>query len=254
MYACGEAGLPQQINCSGKPWRLETVFKHDFFACTGRYLCEQTDERVVLKIGRLQSFWGIPCVWIGRFLHNREIKILKRLDDLDQVPKIIKTFGRNGLIYHYIAGKTLDEKPNLPDDFFGQSQALLEKIHQRNICYMDLNKRGNIIVGTDGRPYLIDFQISWCLPAKWCRRLLQREDLYHLLKHKRRFRPDLLTQDEHISAGKPSLLIRVHRVIAWPFQKVRRFILRFLYQKNILNTGPESNRSPENNPRRFLKR
>jgi len=256
MYACGKAGLPQQITCQGKQWELETVFKHDFFACTGRYRCEQTQERIVLKIERLRSFLGTPCAWIGRFLRNREMKIFKQLEDLDQIPQIIKPFGRNGLIYHYIEGITLDEKPDIPDDFFEQLHELLTMIHQKHVCYMDMNKRGNILVGKDGRPYIIDFQISLFLPAKWCNSLrgrFQREDRYHLLKHKRKLRPDLLTPDEEISAKNPSSLIRIHRVITWPFQKVRRLFLRSLYRKNILNPDSTPNRSQENNPARFLK-
>jgi hypothetical protein len=256
MYACGEAGLPKQIYCEGKPWQLDTVFKHDFFACTGRYRNENANKQIVLKISRLQSFLGIPCAWIGHFLRNREIGILRQLDDLDQVPQTIKPFGQNGLVYRYIEGHSLDEKPDLPDDFFEQLQTLLATIHQRKICYMDLNKRGNILAGKDGRPYVIDFQISLCMPARWCNWLrgrFQQEDLYHLLKHKRKLKPDLLTQDEAQSVKKPSLLIHTHRVIARPFQKIRRPVLRYLYRKNILNSNPNSERSPENDPGRFSK-
>lgn len=256
MYACGQAGLPKQIYCEGKPWQLDTVFKHDFFACTGRYRNEQTNEQIVLKISRLQSFFGIPCTWIGHFLRNREMNILRQLDDLDQVPQTIKSSGRNGIVYRYIEGHSLDEKPDLPDDFFDQLQTLLTTIHQRKICYMDLNKRGNILIGKDGRPYVIDFQISLCMPAKWCnwlRGLFQQEDLYHLLKHKRKLKPDLLTPEEQICAKQPSILIRTHRVIAKPFQKIRRPVLRYLYRKKILNLNPNSERSPENDPGRFLK-
>ena len=139
MYACGRAGLPQEINCGGKSWQLETILKHDFFACTGRYHRTQTDEQLVLKISRLQSFLGIPCAWFGRFVRNREVKILKQLEDINQFPNVIKLYGRSGVVYRYIKVKTLDEDPNVPDDFFDQLRALLETIHQRNICYMDLN-------------------------------------------------------------------------------------------------------------------
>ena len=91
--------------------------------------------------------------------------------------------------------------------------------------------------------------------AKWfyrLRRAFQKEDLYHLLKHKRKLRPDLLTEQEHAHVKRPSFLIRLHRVIARPFQKVRRSILRLMYRKNILHYDPTSNRSPENNPGRFF--
>lgn len=256
MYACGEVGLPKQIFCQERAWQLDTVFKHDFFACTGRYQCEQTQELIVLKINRLRPFLYIPLASIGRFLCEREMNVLKQLQDIEQVPQLIKPYGRNGFIYRYIEGKSLDEKPELPDDFFDQLENVLTAIHQQNVCYMDMNKRGNILIGTDNKPYIIDFQISLFLPAKWCNGLkekFRREDLYHLFKHKRRLRPDLLTQDERASSKRTSRLISAHRVIAKPFQKVRRSILRLLYKKNILKSNSESDRSPENDPSRFMK-
>lgn len=256
MYACGQAGLPKVIFCLGKQWQLDTLFKHDFFACTGCYLNKETGKKVVLKFSRLRSFLGFPLAWIGRFLRNREMKILLQLKGIEQVPSIIKPYGRNGLIYHYIEGKSLDEKPDIPNEYFDKLQTLLDKIHQCHICYMDMNKRGNILLGDDGEPYIIDFQISLFLPGKWSdrlRQIFQREDNYHLLKHKRKLRPDLLSEQEHQNAKRTSLLIRIHRSIAGPFQKVRRLILRFMYKKKILHADSTSDRSPENNPDRFLK-
>ncbi|MCI0499260.1 MAG: hypothetical protein L0Y36_06235 [Planctomycetales bacterium] len=256
MYACGEVGLPPRITCSGLQWRLVTVFKHDFFACTGKYQSELTQEECVLKVSRLQPFFGIPLDGVGQFLRNRELNILRRLQDIDQVPHIIKPYGCNGLLYRLIEGQSLDERPTLPDDFFGQLRTLLQTIHQRNICYIDMNKRGNILVGKDGRPFLIDFQISLHLPATWCgflRRALQREDNYHLLKHNRKLRPDLLTPEEMVRSRKPSILIRVHRVITHPYRQLRRALLRSLYKAHILTADSASSGSPENNPRRFLR-
>jgi hypothetical protein len=256
MYACGQAGLPQQINCNGKQWRLSAIFKHDFFACTGQYQCEQTPEQLILKISRLQPFMGISCARLGRFLCNHELNILRQLEGIDQVPQIIKPFGHNGFLYRYIEGQSLDEKPDLPDDFFDQLRTLLQTIHQRNVCYMDMNKRGNILIGKDGRPYLIDFQISLFLPAAWCgflRTAFQREDDYHLLKHNRKLRPDLLTQEETIRSRQTSWLIQIHRAVAHPYRHIRRALLRFLYKVRILTPDTTSHRSPENDPRRFLR-
>lgn len=254
MYACGRVGPPKVIECLGRDWELETVYKHDFFACTGRYLCIQTQERVVLKINRVQSFFGIPFVWIGRFLCKRETEIIRRLKGVGCVPNVIKRYGKTGFVYDYIEGQSLDEYPAVPDDFFDDLKDLLGRIHRRKICYMDMNKRGNIIVGKDGRPSLIDFQISMFLPGKLCgplRRAFQKEDFYHLLKHKRRFRPDILTELEDAHVKCPSVMIRIHRFVACPFQRVRRPILGFLYRKKILKSELSSNRSPENDPRRF---
>lgn len=60
---------------------------------------------------------------------------------------------------------------------------------------MDSNEPENILFGDDGHAYLIDFQTSWGRrpnegrwPERWWLALLQREDLYHVLEHKR---PDM---------------------------------------------------------------
>lgn len=254
MYACGKAGLPESISVNGLQYNLDVLFKHDFFACTGRFVCSANGEKIVLKISRLQPFCGIPLNWLGRLLRHHEFCILSRLQDLQQVPQIACKFGKNGLIYRYIDGHSLDERPHMPDEFFVELEQLLKTVHAKGICYLDLNKRGNILLGQDQRPYLIDFQISLCLP-KWLGFIangLQKEDMYHLLKHKRRFRPDLMTSQEKLLSRKVSVAIGIHRFISRPFRDIRRWILRKLYQLNVL-VRPEGERSPENDPSRFLR-
>lgn len=256
MYACGQAGPPQEITCCGKTWKLETLFKHDFFACTARYQCTESNEFAVLKIGRVVPFLGLPLRWLGAGLCKRELKVLRQLQDIDQVPQIIGSFGRTGFLYQYIDGKSLDERPALPDSFFDKLMDLIRQIHTHDICYVDMNKRGNILLGDDNRPHLIDFQISKYLPGrifKPLRNYLQKEDIYHLLKHKRKFRPDLLTDEENERLARVSLPIRLHRAITGPLRDLRRAFLRYLYQKNILRTDSTADRSPENDPSRFLK-
>lgn len=256
MFACGEAGLPASITLGGKCYRLDTTFKHDFFACTGRFCCPDTGQRVVLKMNRVRSFLGIPLSWLGHFLRNRELKFLQLLGDIDNVPTASGAFGRNGLIYKYIEGKSLDERPDIPDHFFSELEKLMALLHSRNICYMDLNKRGNILVGTDKRPYLIDFQISVLLRAPWLsffRKAFQKEDLYHLFKHKRKFRPDLMSRQELLQSRRISWLIRIHRFVTYPFRQSRRWLLRKLYSSKMLEFKLGGLRTPENNPARFLK-
>jgi len=158
LYACGGAGLPQTAFLAGQQWILCHTYKHDFFAATGLY--KSSDEptvHIVLKISRIQPFFGFPTGWIGRFLKRREYCLLKQLQSLDQVPRLIGEYGRNGFAYQFIEGRTLDEKPELPDNFFNNLKLLLHKIHQQGICYIDFNKRGNILLGADSRPYMIDF-------------------------------------------------------------------------------------------------
>jgi hypothetical protein len=260
LYACGKEGLPKDITLDRRQYRHIRTFKHDFFAATGCYepIADNPPDSsgrsapVVLKINRTQPFCGIPLAWLGRGLSKREVQILTQLQDLDQVPRLAGSWGPNGFVYQYIEGRSLDERPPIPDGFFEDLETLLNQIHQRHICYIDLNKRGNILVGSDGRPYLIDFQISmaWKRHGRMCC-LLQREDRYHLLKHKRRLRPDLLSPEQRKDSYRKSTWIRIHRAAAWPFRVLRRGIMRWLYKHGYLQGLIDPDSSPENNPNRF---
>ena len=255
MLACGEKGLPETVSIDGYTWHRRKTFKHDFFACTGLYGRDDSPQKLVLKLGRTQSFLGLPMCWLGRMLCRRERKIIDQLRDIDQLPKLLDTFD-NGLAYHYIEGQSLDERPILPDHFFYHLGKLLDAIHRRNICYVDMNKRGNILIGKDHRPYLIDFQISLYLPRHWSgflKHAFQKEDRYHLLKHKRRFRPDLLKPDEWERLDRKSLSIRIHRAIGGNLRDARRWLLRLLYRKQLLKPDLETLRTPENDHTRFLR-
>ena len=256
LYACGTVGLPKTAFIAGRQWALRRTYKHDFFAATGLYesLEDVADhippQRVVLKISRVQSFLGLPTAWFGRYLKNREYRFLQQLQSIDQVPQLVGEYGRNGFVYRYIEGWSLDEKPSLPDTFFDDLKGLLRRIHQSGMCYVDFNKRGNILIGSDGRPYLIDFQI--CMkPFRFWRKMLQREDFYHLLKHKRRLRPDLLTENEKAISLHRSPAIRVHRFLTIPLRTLRRRLLALLYRKQILTLDDDVEPTPENDPSRF---
>ncbi len=260
LYACGREGLPKEITFGRRHYRQVRTFKHDFFAATGCYepIADNPQDPadsacpLVLKINRTQPFCGLSLAWLGRGLSSHEIRILETLKDLDQVPKPAGMWGPNGFVYPYIEGRSLDEKPPIPDRFFEDLEELLNQIHQRQVCYIDLNKRGNILVGADGRPYLIDFQISmaWKRHGRMCR-VLQREDQYHLLKHKRRLRPDLLSKAQRKDSYRKSAWIRLHRAIAWPFRFLRRQMMRSLYKHGYLQDHTDPDSSPENNPNRF---
>jgi serine/threonine protein kinase len=123
----------------------------------------------------------------------------------------------------------------VPDGFFKQLQSLFDKIHQRDIAYVDTNKPQNILIGADGRPHLIDFQISWDLHMLgnwWLSRLIlrhfQNEDRYHLLKHRRRMRPDEMTPGELARSRRQSALLRLHRLLFRPWFHLRRRTLQRL--------------------------
>lgn len=273
LKACGREGLPSQITLRGQPYLLQKVFKHDFFAATALYISNNDLQlsgvagaslpgKVVLKLNRPAPFLGLPLNWLGQTLNQHEYGNLRRLQTVKGVPRLLGRWGACGFLYEYIAGRTLDEKPDLPDDFFDLLQDLLRGIHARGMAYIDLNKRGNIILGDDSRPHLIDFQISWCgcfglggldHLCQPLLSLLQREDWYHLAKHKRRFRSDLMTSDEIAASRHRSIWVSLYGALTRPLTRLRRAVLGTLYRKGHLATGDVTERHPETDPSRWAK-
>jgi len=256
LYACGKKGMPGQIAVGDGEYHLCEVLKHDFFAATGLYKLNGQSQsvqsskaaKVILKIDRQQHFLGLPLSWVGRILCRHEIFMLNFLGGLRGIPRFISCYGRNGFVYEYIEGKTLAQSSDLPDGFFDELFELLEQIHRRNISYLDFNKRGNIICGADKKPYLIDFQISmrigdrnliWKRLSRNLRDILKRADIYHLYKHKRQLCPDSLRPEEKQLSHCPGRWIRLHRVIARPFKKLRRGLLKYLYSKGVIAPDKE---------------
>lgn len=228
LRALGKSDLPESFSLGGKAYRREKTIKHDFFAATGFYLSD-TGERVVLKVGRTQDYAGVPLLWLGRWLCKREMRFYRACQDLPNVPALLGQVGKTGLVHACVAGRPLSKEHPIPDGLFDELFALLDTLHRRNIAYVDTNKPQNILQGDDGHPHLIDFQISFDLHdfgnnfiTRAILRRLQKEDRYHILKHKRKLRPDLLTETEKAAAKQVSWFIKAHRFITRPYFLIRR--------------------------------
>jgi hypothetical protein len=117
-------------------------------------------------------------------------------------------------------------------------------LHARGLACCDLNKRSNIVVTQDGRPGLIDFQISivhkpdalwpWEPLSYWLVRYLQRMDLYHLYKHKRRLAKAELRPEELALSRRPGMLAALHRRLVTPLRQIRRAFLMRLHRSGRL--------------------
>jgi hypothetical protein len=240
MRALGEAGLPETVQVQGRPLRLVRTVKHDFHAATGFY-GDDGGVRAVVKVGRDASFAGLPLWRVGRWLCRREMRFYERLADVGSVPALLGAVGRTGFAHAFVPGRPLAETRPVPDGYFDLLQQVVAEVHRRGIAYVDANKPENFLVGNDGRPYLIDFQISvglgrWARtrPGRWWIGRLQQEDVYHVRKHKRRLRPDELTAQERALADHRSPLIRTYRVLSRPYFLVRRPLLRWLRRSGRL--------------------
>jgi serine/threonine protein kinase len=164
LRALGRDELPARIQVADSHYEHLRTYKHDFFAATGLY--SGPGGCVILKVGRTAPLAGVPMEWLGRFLAEHEEVVYQAVHDLPGVPRYLGRWEHTGLIHEYVEGHPLQPRERVDDLFFPRLAALLDALHKRNIAYVDLEKRENIIVDDEGQPHLIDFQISWYWPGR----------------------------------------------------------------------------------------
>ena len=127
---------------------------------------------------------------VARVLLARELRALERLEGLEGVPRVLES-RRGELLRSFQAGVALSATDELALDFFERLAELVHEVHARGVCHNDLHKEQNVIVGLDGRPALVDFQLasSHRLGSR-VQISRAREDLRHVEKHRRRYLRD----------------------------------------------------------------
>ncbi|MDX1480251.1 MAG: hypothetical protein R3315_01165 [Woeseiaceae bacterium] len=163
--------------------------------------------------------------WFARRLLAREAGALALLESIPQTPDVVDV-SRDRLVRTWIDGRPLQVARSRDPDFYRQAMRLLRGIHAAGVVHNDLAKEPNLLVDAAGQPAIIDFQIA-LFPRRRHRlfRLLGREDLRHMLKHKRTYCPQHLTARERAILATPSLLSRVLRQT---FKPVYYFVTRRL--------------------------
>jgi hypothetical protein len=212
-----------------------TLLKEDFFAVT-RLVREPDGRAIVLKETRTRPLASLRIRAVDRWLSRRESRLYEVAAAVPGVPAFLGRPGPVTYAHHYVEGTTLDRHAGrVSDSFFADLERIIGGLHALGMAYVDLGKDENVIVGEDGRPYLIDFQISVRLPRSKLARLLlgpivrrlQAEDRYHLAKQKQVYRPDLLTERNRETLARRSLLNRLHRAVVKPAYNVLvRHVLR----------------------------
>lgn len=240
MRALGRDEPPPAFLLDGRRYTRTTIVKHDFWAATAFYLADD-GTRAVAKINRRTPLCGLSLDFIGRWLCRREMRFYASMADLHNVPALLGRLGETGFIHAFTPGRPLRKDDRVSDSFFPELQTVLAEIHRRGIAYVDANKPENILLGEDGRPHLIDFQISYDLHelGDWffnraLLRRMQAEDVYHILKHKRRLRPDQLTPDELVRVTRRSWVIRLHRWLTRPYFLIRRGAMKKLRESGAI--------------------
>ena len=169
--------------------------------------------------------WSRP---LARWLLAREARALAALDGVESIPAI-RSLGVDKLQREYIEGQPMQDAKPADPAYFREALRLLRQLHRSGVVHNDLAKEPNWIVTTEGRPALIDFQLAAFMPRRgWWFRLLAREDIRHLLKHKRSYCPDRLTARQQqllanpsgpsriwMGVFKPVYLVVTRRLLGW---------------------------------------
>jgi len=156
---------------------------------------------------------------LARRLAAREAKALRALDGLPDVAQLRGWDGKL-LMRSWIPGAPLQTVGADDPRFFDALRRLVVRLHRRNVVHNDLAKQPNVLVQPDGRPALVDFQLAAVhrRRGRWFR-LCGREDLRHLLKHKRRYFESLLTPRERAILATPSgparIWMRTGKPVYW---------------------------------------
>jgi RIO-like serine/threonine protein kinase len=176
-----------------------TVLKQDLFGSVSRI--EGPDGPRVLR----DTAAARPqLMWLARRLARREARALERLAGLPGTPRL-QSFDGTRLLRQWIDGAPMQRARPAAAGYYREALALLRAIHRAGVTHNDLAKETNWLVTPQGRPALVDFQLALVHRRRGALfRSLAREDLRHLLKHKRTYRPQALTARQRRILERPA--------------------------------------------------
>jgi len=199
------------------------LLKKDVFGET--WLQGHRDGRTILRDAR-PARRGVR--WLARRLLRREARALAILDGLAGVPRLFRA-GARTLEREYLYGTPMHEARPTDRRYFREALRTVRRMHRKGVVHNDLAKEPNFLVTEGGKPAIVDFQIALYSPGRGpVFRLLAREDVRHLLKHKRTYCPNLLTERQKrmlaspalparlwMATGKPVYLFVTRRILGW---------------------------------------
>jgi predicted Ser/Thr protein kinase len=149
--------------------------------------------------------------WFARAAAAREARALVALAGLEGVPQLI-AWADGILDRTYMEGAPMQQAQPADPGYFREAHQLLKRIRRRGVAHNDLAKEPNWLQREGGKPAVVDFQLAWVSQNRGrLFRLLAREDLRHLLKHKRSYCPELLTPVERRVLGRRSWIASAWR-------------------------------------------
>jgi RIO-like serine/threonine protein kinase len=141
---------------------------------------------------------------VGRFLVWREEKAYRRLRGMKGIPVLYRILDGMALVMERIPGQSLEElekKKRLPKSFFDALEAIVEDAHARGVAHCDLKRAPNILLGSDGAPYIVDWSAAVSrtelslFPFNLIYRRLLLDDLHAITKVQLRHCPEEISKE-----------------------------------------------------------
>lgn len=208
----------KSIKISDIPRYRREVLREPSSTRPALYVIQKDDVRAVVK-----DFSPNRCLYrniVGRFLIWRESKAFTRLKGLKGVPRYFRSVDGIALILEEIPGQNIEEaekEKRLPKEFFVELKRVVEGIHARGLAHCDLKRAPNILLGYNGKPYIVDWSASISetefriFPLNLLYRRFLLDDFNAITKIQLRHCPEDVTLEEkknYAYRSRPEKLIR----------------------------------------------
>jgi len=160
----------------------------------------------------------------------REKKAYERLKGLKGVPILYRAIDGLALVIEAIPGNNIEAMETvakLSDNFFEDLRVLVDNIHERGLAHCDLKRAPNIILGDDGKPYIVDWAASISkrefgfFPLYLIYEMFIQDDLNAIIKIRLKHHPGNVTPEEKNQYAHRSMSEKVIRYIK---DKIKDFL------------------------------
>ncbi len=201
--------MKQDTDVSLHRFRPVAMLKSDHFSSVTRgfWRTQAGEVEAVLRKFDDVPWWTRP---IARFFARNEIRALERLCD-SAVGPVLLARGKGFLVRSWVEALPMHlAAPKNDVQFFKGAKKILRTMRHAGVVHNDLAKQQNWLRDSEGNPRVTDFQLAAVSNKKGLAfRIAAREDLRHLLKHKRNYCPAALTPSEKRMLAEKSLPSRI---------------------------------------------
>lgn len=208
----------EHLTLSDLPARSRAVLRERSSTRPVLWLVEENGAEAVVKDFSRNGFLFRNT--IGRFLVWREEKAYRKLKGLTGVPSLYRVICGFALVMERIHGESLEnleERKKLPKGYFDDLERIMAAVHGRGVAHCDLKRAPNLLLGSDGKPHVVDWSAAVSrrelpiFPLNLIYRRFLQDDLRAITKMQLRHCPEAISPErlaEYYRRSRAEILIR----------------------------------------------